>query len=565
MQWQTPLRVALQSSLQAVTTHVDRVRQLFSPLTSPNELAQMSEMYAPPSPTTSHQSLASPDKLRASTPNKNKRITWSGPTSRQLARQSMDIRSLFTRPGSPIPPVPRLPQHPSSPSEGSEISYGALDLDLHKNKTPPQRHSLATPRSAGSLRPSPTAASRFTAMQSMRNPLSMSSMDAALQAALDSKRFACAHLLALRFDEEEDELYWEDVRAVMSLLSTSLEDETARLSQAMDEWHRSRQRDARPSATSTPSPLSDSESRPTIRLSQRRHRQLPSFAPTSSQVTKATTHMESIASALDRAFGQLETCVSTLRRHDAPGASGLEQSTEAAMSAYESLRRELGLALRECERARSPILAVLNDTTGEVDNEESTDPLDPSPESNRNAQGNEAEEDAYPDSPTRAGASSPPPAYVSRGPSQIVDDATAHLLAGATAGELPPFGVDRVFEAESGPSSIGPGYVKVRTTIPRAERIKLAQAKRRSVRVGHASMDIEGRATGHGVDIVEELREVISQVHERKRRMAAATEHARRTSSSRDFDMLESRGFDASEGSLLDSTVSALLEPTTTL
>lgn len=558
MQWQTPLRVALQSSLQAVTTHVDRVRQLFSPLTSPNELAQMSEMYAPPSPSISHQSLASPDKLYASSPNKRK--TWSGPSPKQLSRRSANINDLFPRPGSPIPPVPRLPQHhPASPSEGSDNSFGALDLDVHTNRTTPQRHSLATPRSASSLRPSPTAASRFTAMQSMRNPLSMSSMDAALQAALDSKRFACSHLLALRFDEEEDDLYWEDVRSVMSLMSTSLEDETARLSQAMDEWHQVRQRDARPSATSTPSPVSD----PEPSLPQRRHRQLTSFAPSSSQMTKATTHIDSITSALDRAFGQLETCVSSLRQHDAPEVTSLEETAQAAMAAYESLRRELGLALRECERARSPILSVLNNQTGEAasDGEQEDTSNNGGPLGPLGGPGPE-EEDSFPDSPTRAGASSPPPAYVSRGPSQIVDDATAHLLAGATAGELPPFGVDRVFEADSGPSGSAISYpIKERSTLSRAERIALAQAKRRSMRVSQpAFVNENGRMVMGGTDIVEELKEVISRVNERKQRMAALP--ARRTPSSQNFDVLESGNADALEGTLL---VLAPLESTTTI
>lgn len=568
IQWQTPLRVALQSSLQAVTVHVDRVRHLFSPLTSPNELAQMSEMYAPPSPTVSHQSLASPDKLRASsTTTPNKRITWSGPSSKQLARRSTDIQGLlFTRPGSPIPPVPRLPQHPSSPSEGSENSFGALDLDIYKNRTTPQRHSLATPRSAGSLRPSPTAVSRFTAMQSMRNPLSMSSMDAALQAALDSKRFACAHLLALRFDEEEDDLYWEDVRAVMSLLSTSLEDETARLSQAMDEWHHARQRDARPSATSTPSPSSEPEAEPQPpRIPRRTHRQLTSFAPSSSQMAKATTHMDSIASALDRAFGQLETCVSSLRQHDASESSELEQNTEAAMSAYESLRRELGLALRECERARSPILSVLNNSSADVASDEEV-PLGGGPLDGTPVSGAQAEDDDFPDSPTRAGASSPPPAYVSRGPSQIVDDATAHLLAGATAGELPPFGADRVFEADSETvnaaannttsSSNTSAYAKERSTLSRAERIALAQAKRRSTRASQAQTPVYG-----GTDIVAELKEVISRVNERKQRMAAvaASLPARRASMALDMaDFLESGIADAPDGAVLVSTASTV-------
>jgi hypothetical protein len=544
MQWQTPLRVALQSSLQAVTTHVDRVRQLFSPLTSQNELAQMSEMYAPPSPTNSHQSLAQqqfnpPTKPRGSNSRLDKRITWSGPTSMHLARRSGDIHGIFPSPGSPIPPVPRLPQAPSSPSDSLDDSrFGALALDLQKNRTPPQRHSLTAPRSAGSLRVSPTAASRFTAMQSMRNPLAMYSLDAALQAALASKRFACAHLLALRFEEDEDDMYWEDVRSVMSLLSTSLEDETARLSEAMDEWHKSRQRDARPSTTSTPSPVSA----PETHLPPRRHRQLTSFAPQSSQMAKARTHIDSIAGALDRAFGELETCVSSLHRHEADAAetSSLEECAQAAMSAYESLRRELGLALRECERARNPILAILNGRNADPTSEPDDFPNIPLARDGAMPEADQQEDPFRLDSPTRAGAGSPPPAYVSRGTSQVVDDATAHLLAGATAIHLPPFGVDCVFEADSGPAF--KPYTKERSTLSRAERIQLAQAKRKSMRSGASPTGAQKRA-GHpvmlGGDVVEELKEVINRVNERKQRMA--TLPARRaTQTSSPYQILKS-------------------------
>src|SRR6202035_3427655 len=44
------LRVALHSSLHTTQTQCDNIRRLFSALTAPAELAQLSEMYAPPSP-----------------------------------------------------------------------------------------------------------------------------------------------------------------------------------------------------------------------------------------------------------------------------------------------------------------------------------------------------------------------------------------------------------------------------------------------------------------------------------------------------------------------------------
>ncbi|PVF92808.1 hypothetical protein CPB86DRAFT_743722 [Serendipita vermifera] len=534
IQWQTPLRVALQSSLQAITTQADRVRQLFSPLTSPIELGQLSEMYAPPSPTNTHQSLAtqqsSPTSNLRRTPSNsklNKRITWSGPTSRQMARRSIDPNTLSPRPHSPIPPVPPLPSPNSHLFDTpSSASFGALALDLERNKVTPQRHSLSATRSAGSLRPSPTASTRFTTMQSMRNPLSMHSLDIILQTALSSKRFTCAHLLALRFDEEEDDFYWEDVRSVMALLSTSLEDESSRLSEAMDEWHRNRLRDSRPSVTSTPSPSPKESTMPTNLLPPRKRREPISFAPQSTNAAKMVAHVKSISCALDQAYDNLENCASLIQQYDdnsdveAAAMDTIEASAQLVMTAYEALRRELGLALRECERARSPLLAILTSHS-----QDDNAPEDTSADLDLSDRDSTIAEDSFPlDSPSRAGAGSPPPAYVSRGPSQIVDDVTAHLLAGATATGLPPPGAERVFEADS-ETTVGV-YKKKRSSLSREQRIALAQAKRRLARSlisGDGSVDHQdqpSQPSPMGSDVVEELKQVIGLVNARKQRMA---------------------------------------------
>ena len=488
----------------------------------------MTEMYAPPSPTNSHLSLMSATELRksASSSKLDKRTTWSGATSKQMARRSADVHSLSLRPRSPVPPVPRLPSPDISPMDDSMQSFGALALDLQRTRTTPnKRFTFTSPRSAtSSLRPSPTAASKFTTLQGMRNPLSLNSLDSTVQTALASKRFACSHLLALRFEEQEDDLYWEDVRSVVSLLSTSIEDETARLSEAMDEWHKSRQRDARPSLTSTPI-VSTTPNLPT-----RRRREVLSFAPQASPTTKVTSHLESISGALDRAFDELESCASALKlresscsSEDETAADLLDNSAQTAMSSYESLRRELGIALRECERARGPMMSLVTDTSAEStsDGEAEMPPLPPADDRTSDRR----QDDSFAlDSPTRAGASSPPPAYASRGPSQIVDDATAHLLAGATTMHLPPPGVDRVFEADSGPA-VAP-YRKERSSLTRQERIALAQAKRKIVHQHQqrlsGAFDVGSGASTPALftgEVVQELKAVISRVNEKKQQM----------------------------------------------
>ncbi|KAG8836033.1 hypothetical protein FRC17_010497 [Serendipita sp. 399] len=525
IQWQTPLRVALQSSLQAITTQADRVRQLFSPLANPTELAQMTEMYAPPSPTTTHHSIASPNPIRKSVSSSklDKRITWSGALSKTPAGRSPATPNT---PESPIPPVPQLPS-PGTPFGVEDTPFGTLTLDLERSNRAYQRYSFASPRSLRSLRTSPSG-SKFTTLQSMRNPLSTNSLDAALHAALSSKRFACAHLLALRFDEGEDDLYWEDVRSVIGLFSSSLEDETSRLSEAMDEWHRSRQRDARPSVNSTPIPASPTP------LPPRKRQDTLSFAPRSSDMAKFTSHMDAITGALNRAFDELEKCVGALRLREASvpleeevGAEHSEFASRTALESYDTLRRELGLALRECERARCPLSLVMDNSTGSSSDQE----VVYSPPDQQEAITPERKDDSFLlESPTRAGAGSPPPAYVSRGPSQIVDDVTAHLLAGATAMHLPPLGMDRVFEAESGP--VVKPFRRERSTLSRQERIALAQVKRKSTQLQNISSSPLGDShkqnhpTVVSSELMQELKEVIHRVNERKQRMVLPSAHS---------------------------------------
>jgi hypothetical protein len=111
-------------------------------------------------------------------------------------------------------------------------------------------------RQTSSLSPS----SRFTLLQTSRHPLSISALNLALQGALSAKRYTCSHLLALRFEEEEE--YWEDVRSVMTLLTTSLADATERLMEALDEAERRRIKDETPSLPSLSREASASPSNP---------------------------------------------------------------------------------------------------------------------------------------------------------------------------------------------------------------------------------------------------------------------------------------------------------------
>ncbi|KAG2011974.1 hypothetical protein CC2G_012031 [Coprinopsis cinerea AmutBmut pab1-1] len=330
------LRVAVHSALQTTRTQCDNVRQLFSALTCPSELSQLSEMYAPPSPVKSPLLLPNegltparpysyPSRHQFSPPPvasspENKRATWSGSSSytgltspvmsRRREKHRSNLSVLFQ--GSPTPssasastpitpfqtsPGPSLAQiaedlhHQDSEEQNNgggillfqddteSPVFGSAALDLQKQRkaegygtfelSPPAiprspplsrspnrlgRYSTFTSSSA----PTTTfSSSRFTTFSSPahhpshRHPLSLYALNQALLSALSSRRYTCSHLLALRFNEEdgsseEGREYWENVKSVVELLTTTFADESARLAEALEEVERQHLRDANP-------------------------------------------------------------------------------------------------------------------------------------------------------------------------------------------------------------------------------------------------------------------------------------------------------------------------------
>ena len=88
-----------------------------------------------------------------------------------------------------------------------------------------------------------------------------------------------------------------------------------------------------------------------------------------SHLTRFATHVEALTNALNDARENLESCVSSLRDRDPAAPS--QDPDKPTPHAYERLRRELGLALRECERGREPLLELLRPASAdEYDDEE---------------------------------------------------------------------------------------------------------------------------------------------------------------------------------------------------
>lgn len=559
------LRVALSTSLLTTQTQCDTVRQLLSAIASPPELAQLSEMYAPPSPmkltfclnSDHHRPLSLPGSRQDanSTSVDRKRSTWNGSYSalaqagspishianrREKRRSDLSAllgaaspsrRSSASAPTSPSLPKPLLDVVEEDDTHLGDVSslpgdddtyFGVAALDLHRKRRSQgmnkfvQNSAVPLFRSNSDSRRLPTMspASRYTSMQTIRHPLSISSLNQALQCALSSKRYACSHLLALRFEEDEDEAYWEDVQSLMSLLTTTLIDASSRLTEVLDEVEEQHLKDEAASDTAFDVQPSSSLLSPPVFTHSLSHSISPttSFAPLPSDLARFAAHVDAISSSMNDARDYLEQCVASLKESPRPSMSSVEElSNHPALLAYERLRRELGLALRECERGREKLTNVLlpPPSSSPEDPEEDLPTLAPDMGSDDSDKPEETSSGVDAQNEDIVGLTVISPA----GETFDADDASSHLLLTASSHHIPPHGIEQVFEAETGSS---PAFTRERSSLTREERIKLAKARRESR--GEVPVSKIER-WGPGGEVVQELKDVIWKVGERRRRM----------------------------------------------
>ncbi|KAF9454464.1 hypothetical protein P691DRAFT_787750 [Macrolepiota fuliginosa MF-IS2] len=728
------LRVALHSTLQTTQTQCDNVRHLLSALTSPSDLSQLSEMYAPPSPVKpsfslhdsrsptrpasfpSHKRREQERPTSATVFTDHKRMTWNGPHSHPsggagtglgsmtpplmkkrrlryrsdlsfLGNSSSSTSPSFSAPVTPAPssPLARVSEADSSllddtfdhphilkdeelegEGEAREVdqdgnaSFAAAALKMQRTRTnnglealsssvsPVSSPSRTRSRSGYGYSHSPghvfnspisnrgrsstfQTSSRFTSLHTSRQPLSLSALRHALQSALGAKRYACAHLLALRFREEDtsalvpttpiptptstsspevpptpgspgspdaitallspmegvlvgmDGTYWDDVKSVMELLISTLSDASARLCEAVREVEVLRLRDQTP----TPCGSVDETSRngspagsPRIgagvglgseggvevelrKVVVERRRMsgvfgsigggsiglgreggVVSFAPLPSQFSRFAGHVATIKSALDDARLYMEECVGTLRECDVDAGShlarhqgGEEGEEHPALKAYEKLRRELGFALRECERGRNRLVDIVKPPTPVVDAEDEEGGV---PELGHEPSSSEPDGVV---SPLRSEDEN----VVAKDDVGFVgmEDHLAMLEDALVLGadddddvtQLPPahVGIEQVFEADTSASAVP---VRQKSKLSREERIKLVKARRESVAksglglglglepspviFGDGDGDVKGgheEKWGPGGDVVQELKDVIWKVGERRRKV----------------------------------------------
>ncbi|KAF7356998.1 hypothetical protein MVEN_01036400 [Mycena venus] len=540
------IRLSLHSSLHTTQTQCDNVRHLLAALTAPVEAAQLAEI--------------------------DKRSTWAGAPpgmhgfkSRSDKRRSdlsgiLPLGSAALRSSHSAPSTPPATSLGDVQEEGSEFGFGkqhfgAAALDLHRRRRVSGVETLA-----GGLRLHPTPprtpltgsstishASRFTTMQAVRHPLALSALHHALDGALASKRYACSHLLALRFGDQDDEGYWEDVRSVMELLTSTFADTAARLAAALAE---AEQQEAEfdsdrlaPITLGEPT-VGGEGAGPARERTSSVTSMLSGFAPVPTHLTRFAAHVDAISSALDDAREHLAECVAALRdKSPAPeqpylrrrrsrtfslaraGAEAQPPAEPAALQAYERLRRELGLALRECERGRDRLLDIVSPKPPPVEAAaESEEDSVPSLGHDASDEFDEASSDRPEEAPPIMNEHHA--VVVAPGDTAEVDDATAHLLLSASAHHLPLPGVEQVFESDA---EVGL-FTRERSKLTREERIKLAKERRENggrMSVPNANANgepVEREKWGLGGEVVQELKDVIWKVGERRRKMASTSQ-----------------------------------------
>ena len=341
----------------------------------------------------------------------------------------------------------------------------------------------------------------MTRLAPSRHPLSLASLAQSLQAALQAKRYTCAHLLALRFEDEEDSSdYWEDVRSIISLLTSTFSDVAVRLTEAMETEEETRINDEIPSRTpswnlsSVPSSTSTRVSGP--------NGEPCGFAPSLSSFTRFGLHAQGVISALDDAKGHLDDCLDVLRKAENNPSMDIDDVQDhPALAAYDRLRRELGIALRECERGREKLLDLVKPPQPEPQQQPDSDAegdVSLSPEHVVNE--HEIEEDTG------------EAIIVEHGIDFPVDTLRAQLE------RLEPPGIEQVFESEE--QGGGSDSLRERTKLSREERIRLAKkAREEQTLPKQFAADDPAQHWGPEGDVVQELKDVIWQVGQKKRKM----------------------------------------------
>ncbi|KAF9512700.1 hypothetical protein BS47DRAFT_1394013 [Hydnum rufescens UP504] len=573
------LLLALQTVCDTMHMQTVNIRHLFSPLTAPLELSMLSEMYAPSSLSRSQSvlvghkrdgSAASPSRpLPSHSTSLPKRASWNGPNSRRAPIQPLSSSEAYDSVPMTSTSAAHSPPSPSLDLFSTEVGepFGSVALNMQRKRRKIMPMAPAVRPSGEPSAPNtefrPDALNR---LQSHRSPLttpsspsagvyserplrrirSLSSLRSSLQNAVDSRRYAASHLLALRFEEDAHDPYWEDVVSVINLLTTSLQESATTLSKAWNEYLESRRLDQVPTPPRVPSSAPSDPHRLGSILSfpMRPSSELASFAPMPTQLSKFAAHMDAMSHALECAGEELRVCLAALQspppameagdQEGRQGTSGSDALRDSVLESYGRLRLGLGAAIRECERGREPLFASLGVESREDDEENSEDselrdvPHTPPPGTNgHHASSSEGLEN----SPTfsRSSVVFTPELETNENVRhvEVFDDIGSHLRDISNPFHLPANPPEQVFEAAV--EEDVPLFSRERSKLSREERIRLANERRtttgsKGVLPSSSKADentgVKGghdEAWGPGGDVVQELKSVINLVGEKRR------------------------------------------------
>ena len=262
--------------------------------------------------------------------------------------------------------------------------------------------------------------------------------------------------------------------------------------------------------------------------------------------------MDALKNGLNNVCNHLESCVASLRDDTSTTTStnAAINSTHThahhdptqdvvdspALLAYERLRRELGLALRECERGRGPLLELLRPPSADEDDEDEEDGV-PSLGLDAESLGSDKEATRV-RSPSPFSLLPPPLSSVREKQRRQEGDeegaaADGDVLVGLE--RLPAPGIEQVFEADADADDDSRAHRRPRPKPSHAERIAAAKARRAAADVITSSvLGLSAFALGQetdaigageegpkrwgspGGDVVQELKDVIWKVGEQQ-------------------------------------------------
>lgn len=435
------------------------------------------------------------------------------------------------------------------------------------------------------------------------------------------------------FEQAYDPAYWEDVRSVLGLLISALEGGTRRVKEVVGEGvfpptpsavgdvkgkeaavSESEMKLEVPepvvmmdnetsptltpaSAQSTSGPLLDLPNSDTKDEIQRTNELLAvlksssgksnsgaggGFAPMPTHLNRFVRHMEAMQEAVGEAEDALRECVELLSSSSStsstdPATFNSNVDKQSHFAIYDRLRSALGVALRECERGRQPLIDHLtpppppsktrfgygynfgfglDESIPEEDSDHLRESMPPLVHDHEHDHDHDDERSST-ESISRA-MSPPPQALTHSDPmATIVEGNLLPEREGApTLQQLLehalmniPEGREQVFEGAPAPeseSAAGIEFDRRKSQMSREERIKLVRARRAAgdppvPSTGGKPVEVKKKKSRPGLDVVQELKDVIWQVGERRRRLGRSASSSTGTAPSTGTDARRAR------------------------